>query len=576
MSLARRAQNQGYTAIEDSIKSRDSAHVGTNNAVKNLEVHHVATLTDLRGRIVRCDSAISKLSTDVRSCFDSIRQLNHQQQELSNRMMDRMHGIEQQLIAINNQVERSSGESRMKLQHLEGDTNTQMSMIDAKSRQLVDEVKTMIEALRSASAAERERMEQRLMNLIEKSGASRDLLLEKVDKRLDEMQYGVEARLIKLEEAILDSRNQITDVQTNWDHWNCILDYAKLVEAKRRQNQLAEMRFRAAKIVGHIAPHTTPGQAWVNYGQREPTVYLVDVNGHQIKMDIKHTRPGSATSVGMSSKDEPATLASLQARVRQLEKDALEERLSEVSLAASAATHGDTVNTVTGAGDDGGVVGRKGQPQGLSETLKAKDHYIEQLEKQLATTQGEANKTRIRLKKRIKTLTAQINEAKQESSIAHLEMRERQEEDKLDHDGKGCPASHSPASLAPDEEGRQSKMKVILNLSAQVSEQAEKIARLEKDLEERDSEIRMLMEDYALDEDKWSLATDDNDLMFTAEASLSRNGSAKQKRKSALKSKLERTRNERSKALMGPSLAFAASPQDQLADTSSGLSAVMK
>ncbi|KAK7450217.1 hypothetical protein BaRGS_00039965 [Batillaria attramentaria] len=207
--------NGDIVAIEDSIKSRDSAHVGTNNAVKNLEVHHVATLTDLRGRIVRCDSAISKLSTDVRSCFDSIRQLNHQQQELSNRMMDRMHGIEQQLIAINNQVERSSGESRMKLQHLEGDTNTQMSMIDAKSRQLVDEVKTMIEALRSASAAERERMEQRLMNLIEKSGASRDLLLEKVDKRLDEMQYGVEARLIKLEEAILDSRNQITDVQTH-------------------------------------------------------------------------------------------------------------------------------------------------------------------------------------------------------------------------------------------------------------------------------------------------------------------------------------------------------------------------
>ncbi|KAK7492588.1 hypothetical protein BaRGS_00016254, partial [Batillaria attramentaria] len=255
-------------------------------------------------------------------------------------------------------------------------------------------------------------------------------------------------------------------------------------------------------------------------------------------LDIKHTRPGSATSVGMSSKDEPATLASLQARVRQLEKDlgesesekldlqdriqALEERLSEVSLAASAATHGDTVNTVTGAGDDGGVVGRKGQPQGLSETLKAKDHYIEQLEKQLATTQGEANKTRIRLKKRIKTLTAQINEAKQESSIAHLEMRERQEEDKLDHGdisfaispfqyeiniqwkalkeslmGKVAQRHTLLQVWPPDEEGRQSKMKVILNLSAQVSEQAEKIARLEKDLEERDSEIRMLMEDYA-------------------------------------------------------------------------------
>jgi hypothetical protein len=83
--------------LEESIKARDTAHVGTNNAVKNLEVHHVATLTDLKGRIVRCDSAIGKLGGDVRSCFDSIRQLNNQQQEVVNRIMDRMNGIEQQV-----------------------------------------------------------------------------------------------------------------------------------------------------------------------------------------------------------------------------------------------------------------------------------------------------------------------------------------------------------------------------------------------------------------------------------------------------------------------------------------------
>ena len=342
--------------------------MGTNNAIKNLEVHHVATLTDLKGRIVRCDSAISKLGTDMRSCFDSIRQLNQQQQEVSNRIMDRMNGLEQQvlrvawpgvkgeleqpvlrvawpgvkgeleqqvlgvawpgvkgeleqqvlrvawpgvkgeleqqvlrvawpgvkgeleqqvlrvawpgvkreleqqvlrvawpgvkgeleqqvlgvtwpvvkrglalsviiimikriciapinhigweyralcsgtnnthmhehthththmcvhalefvhapieshdflfqLIAINNQVERNSGESRMKLTHLEGDTNTQMSMIDAKTRQLVDEVKTMVTTMHTTIDADRDRMEQRILSMIEKNGASKDLLI---------------------------------------------------------------------------------------------------------------------------------------------------------------------------------------------------------------------------------------------------------------------------------------------------------------------------------------------------------------------------------------------------------------
>lgn len=86
-----------FQTLESSIKARDTAHVGTNNAVKNLEVHHVQTLTDLRGRIVRCDSSISKLSADVRSCFESIKQLSHQQQEMQSRMMDRMHGLEAQV-----------------------------------------------------------------------------------------------------------------------------------------------------------------------------------------------------------------------------------------------------------------------------------------------------------------------------------------------------------------------------------------------------------------------------------------------------------------------------------------------
>jgi len=70
------------------------------------------------------------------------------------------------------------------------------------------------------------------------------------------------------------------------------------------------------------------------------------------------------------------------------------------------------------------------------------------------------------------------------------------------------------------------------------------------------------------DIDKWSVATDDNDLMLTAEEQLARGNNGRQKRKSALKTKLERERNERAKGLMGPSLAFGAPAGDQMTDTS--------
>lgn len=54
----------------------------------------MASLTDLRGRIVRCDTSISKLSSELRNCSDSIKQINGQQQDNQNRQLDRIHNLE--------------------------------------------------------------------------------------------------------------------------------------------------------------------------------------------------------------------------------------------------------------------------------------------------------------------------------------------------------------------------------------------------------------------------------------------------------------------------------------------------
>ena len=63
----------------------------------------------------------------------------------------------------------------MKLQHLEGDTNSQMSMIDAKTRQLIDELKANIINVQSTAETEREKTEQRLKGLIDKLEGNQEL-----------------------------------------------------------------------------------------------------------------------------------------------------------------------------------------------------------------------------------------------------------------------------------------------------------------------------------------------------------------------------------------------------------------
>ncbi|XP_041361749.1 protein FAM81A-like [Gigantopelta aegis] len=205
--------NHDIAVLEESIKVRDSASVGTNHAVKNLESHHVQSLSDLRGRVVRCDTSIAKLAQDMRVVMDSCRILSNQQQELQTRIMERMHGIEGQLVQITSHIERTSGESKIKLRHLEGDTNQHLTMLDVKTRQLIEDLKNMVTNVSMTTDIERERLEQRIISLIEKAGATRDIMIEKVEKKVDDNHYLQESRIQKLEESLLEERAHVSELQ---------------------------------------------------------------------------------------------------------------------------------------------------------------------------------------------------------------------------------------------------------------------------------------------------------------------------------------------------------------------------
>ena len=47
-------------SLEGEIKQKETVIGGTQDNVKTLEMHHVAGLTDVRGRVARCDAAIAR------------------------------------------------------------------------------------------------------------------------------------------------------------------------------------------------------------------------------------------------------------------------------------------------------------------------------------------------------------------------------------------------------------------------------------------------------------------------------------------------------------------------------------
>jgi len=80
--------------LEAQIRERDGATVGTHTVVKNLELNQVAGVTDLRGRVVRCDTSIARLAADLKNAFDTIRNLSQQQQDHSARLIENVHALD--------------------------------------------------------------------------------------------------------------------------------------------------------------------------------------------------------------------------------------------------------------------------------------------------------------------------------------------------------------------------------------------------------------------------------------------------------------------------------------------------
>ena len=80
--------------MEHQITSKSGVSEGTAVAVKNLEVSHVASITDLRGRVGRCDAAIAKLSGDVKVCFETIKSISQQEQEKHQRVINKLATFE--------------------------------------------------------------------------------------------------------------------------------------------------------------------------------------------------------------------------------------------------------------------------------------------------------------------------------------------------------------------------------------------------------------------------------------------------------------------------------------------------
>ncbi|XP_068694390.1 protein FAM81A-like [Montipora capricornis] len=184
-------------ALESEIRSRQIQVEGQGTAVKNLELHHVAGVTDLRGRMARCDSAIQRLVSDIRSNNEIMNDFRQKQSLAIKDIRDQINEQDKSISKLSLKIDRYVMEQENSLQKLKGDADQRVVQLDSKTKSVVEDIRGSISSNRLWAESEYfkiaqdvqtrlERFEGLMVERQEKLERRVDHYLAKVDKMLEE------------------------------------------------------------------------------------------------------------------------------------------------------------------------------------------------------------------------------------------------------------------------------------------------------------------------------------------------------------------------------------------------------
>lgn len=172
-------------SLESEIRSRQSQVEGHSTAVKNLELHHVAGVTDLRGRVARCDSVIQRLVSDMRSNNEVISDFKQKQELAMKDLRDQISAQEKSIANLTLKMEKSVMDQANSLEKLKGDADHRVVQLDSKTKTVVEDIRGSISSNRLWAESEYFKLTQEFQTRLERFEALMVERQEKLERRVD-------------------------------------------------------------------------------------------------------------------------------------------------------------------------------------------------------------------------------------------------------------------------------------------------------------------------------------------------------------------------------------------------------
>ncbi|VDP59263.1 unnamed protein product [Schistosoma mattheei] len=169
--------------FEENVRDKWSTVKDAAVNLKNLENHHLTSLTDVRSRITRCDQAISTLSQRTNQTIEEVRQLVDTHKHDINELNGQLKLHEHKFAEITNQIDRDNVKFNSAVQRLEETLYKQIADVERRLQQKISELQNEIQVSIQQCQDEKRSLESRLLDSIHTMAANLENRIVSVNYR---------------------------------------------------------------------------------------------------------------------------------------------------------------------------------------------------------------------------------------------------------------------------------------------------------------------------------------------------------------------------------------------------------
>ncbi|XP_066557389.1 protein FAM81A [Amia ocellicauda] len=260
--------NRDIEVLQEQTRMRAGVTHSVNPAPKAPGLQSVSTLSDLRGRIARCDASIARLSADIRSTNNDIQVLHKEKQALTADLRSKIKDIELQISVVCSRLEQSVALQEAKTNASQAHSAHQLHLLDTRLNTVIDELKGRLVTAQHWLEKEQEKAVQgvshkieQLSQLIKNTTENKDKNFSQLSAKLnkmEEMQINLEfqklkhaeekinARIIKIEKDVQDMRAEMnagfTAIHESLSSLRQVLEAKMQLEKEQLQKQIRQLK----------------------------------------------------------------------------------------------------------------------------------------------------------------------------------------------------------------------------------------------------------------------------------------------------------------------------------------------